>query len=178
MERFVYWPVDSPAVTQEWGRRPEYYSKFGLPKGHEGIDLRCPTGHNVYSATDGVVVQVGWRKPGHAYGHMVEVETVRPDGSAYRLIYAHGLEGGAKVSVGDKVAIAQLIMLGDNTGNSSWSHLHFTVKKLARGKAPQVPAGLDESDYYIMRNGDILINPALLMFTHRETRELFFNKED
>jgi murein DD-endopeptidase MepM/ murein hydrolase activator NlpD len=124
----LVWPTDYKVFTQKFGQRPEYYSKFGLP-GHEGVDIRCPTGTNVYSCADGAVTQVGWRTPNHAYGYSVRTRHKRVDGE-YELIYAHLVDGSAKVNVGDAVKAGQLIALGDNTGNSSAAHLHLSLKKI------------------------------------------------
>ena len=38
----MYWPTDYGTLTQEFGARPEYYGRFGLP-GHEGLDFRANT---------------------------------------------------------------------------------------------------------------------------------------
>jgi len=124
----LVWPSDFKVYTQKFGQRPEFYSKFGLP-GHEGVDIRAPTGSNVYAAADGVVTLVGWRKAGHPYGYSIRIRHKRIDGE-YETIYAHLDEGSGKVNVGDTVKAGQLIGLGDNTGNSSASHLHLSLKKI------------------------------------------------
>ena len=122
------WPTDYKVYTQKFGERPEFYSKFGLP-GHEGVDIRCPTGTNVYACADGLVSQIGWRTANHPYGYSVRVRHKRADGE-YETVYAHLVDGSAKVKEGDTVTAGQIIALGDNTGNSSASHLHLSLKKI------------------------------------------------
>ncbi|MGH2594118.1 MAG: M23 family metallopeptidase [Anaerolineae bacterium] len=124
----LVWPTDHKVYTQKFGMRPEFYSQFGLP-GHEGVDIRAPTGSNIYACADGVVTQVGWRRPDHPYGYAVRIYHKRSNG-LYETIYAHLVDGSAKVKEGETVTAGQLIGLGDNTGNSSASHLHLSLKKI------------------------------------------------
>jgi len=124
----LVWPTDIKVYTQKFGERPEFYSQFGLP-GHEGVDIRAPSGSNVYACADGVVTQAGWRKPNHPYGYSIRMRHKRIDGE-YETIYAHLVDGSSKVNVGDRVKAGQLIAFGDNTGNSSASHLHLSLKKI------------------------------------------------
>lgn len=124
----LVWPTDFKVFTQKFGQRPEYYRKFGLP-GHEGVDIRAPTGSNVYACAEGVVTLAGWRSPNHPYGYSIRTRHKRVDGE-YEMIYAHLVEDSAKVNVGDVVKAGQLIAFGDNTGNSSASHLHLSLKKI------------------------------------------------
>ncbi|HEY4688501.1 MAG TPA: M23 family metallopeptidase [Anaerolineae bacterium] len=124
----LVWPTDFKVYTQKFGERPEYYGKFGLP-GHEGVDVRAPTGSNVYACADGIVTLAGWRSPNHPYGYSVRIQHKRSDGM-YETIYAHLTDGSAKVKQGDAVTAGQLIALADNTGNSSAAHLHLSLKKI------------------------------------------------
>jgi murein DD-endopeptidase MepM/ murein hydrolase activator NlpD len=151
--------------------RPEFYSKFDLP-GHEGVDIRAPSGSNIYACATGVVklVAVNWR-PGqagrtamHPYGYHVRLRHKRMDGE-YETIYAHLTEGSAKVKEGEHVMAGQLIALADNTGNSSANHLHLSLKKIkpAGKKAAEPPAGLKLNQYILMGDGNILIDPALYL---------------
>jgi len=124
----LVWPTDFKVYTQKFGARPEFYGKFGLP-GHEGVDIRAPTGANVYACAEGVVALVGWRKAGHPYGYSVRLRHKRSDGE-YETVYAHLQEGSAMVKEGDMVNARQPIALADNTGNSSAAHLHLSLKKI------------------------------------------------
>lgn len=132
----LVWPSEYRVYTQRFGARPEYYGKFNMHDlvwphgdGHEGVDIRAPSGSKIYACADGVVSQVGWRKPGHAYGYGVRILHTRSDGE-FETIYAHLTEGSAKVKVGERVKAGQLIALADNTGNSGATHLHLSLRKV------------------------------------------------
>lgn len=130
------WPTEFGVITQRFLERPEFYGQFkytgidgktyALP-GHEGLDIRAPQGSRVFACADGTVTQV--RRDGNVdkkafpYGNQVRIQHAE----GYETIYAHLEE--ARVEVGNQVRAGDLIGLADNTGNSSSSHLHLTVKK-------------------------------------------------
>lgn len=120
------WPTQFGNITQAFGARPEIYNKFGLP-GHEGLDFMAPLGSEIYTVADGIVSDV--RLDGNIspmqfpYGNQVRIQ--HDDG--YETIYAH-LDQVVVVR-GQFVRAGQLIALADNTGHSSGSHLHLTLKK-------------------------------------------------
>lgn len=120
------WPTEFDKITQEFGARPEYYQKFGLP-GHEGLDFRAPEGSEIYAVADGFVSRVSLdgnsdpnKKP---YGNQVRVQ----HGNGFTSVYAHLSK--AVVVEGQAVRAGQLIGLGGNTGSSFGAHLHLTLKK-------------------------------------------------
>lgn len=120
--RFEAWPVAGVAhvITQAFGVNPQNYDQFGLP-GHEGLDLRAPTGAKIVSVASGVVSGV-YDAGNKGYGRNVRVD--HQDG--WQTIYAH-LQAAAVVA-GEHVKAEQLLGYADNTGNSSGSHLHLTLK--------------------------------------------------
>ena len=130
--RFECWPVGDtqPAanqITQWFGANPDQYEGFGLP-GHEGVDLRAAHGAPILCVADGVVKVINEsrrsaREGGHNYGVHVRVE--HRDG--YETIYAHF--DRHIVQVGQQVRAGERLGFADNTGNSSGSHLHLTLKK-------------------------------------------------
>jgi len=102
------------------------------PDGHTGIDYPCPSGTPVKAVTSGTVLHVGWFggsyadnpywiAPGFA-GFCYVV-----DHGDFVGIYAHCLEGGARVNVGQRVSEGQVLGLSGNTGGSTGDHLHFEV---------------------------------------------------
>lgn len=106
--------------------------KFGnyQPDGHTGTDYPCPVGTPVRAVTAGRVVHVGrfagsyldngyWIAP--AFAGFVYVV----DHGWFFGIYAHCMDGGARVKVGDEVAEGQVLGLSGNTGASTGAHLHF-----------------------------------------------------
>ena len=126
----LVWPTDYRFVTQKFGARPEYYARFSLA-GHEGVDIRAPSGSNVYACADGVVTMASWHPTikNHAYGVQIRVRHDIADGS-FETMYAHLLEGSLKVRVGQEVKAGQLIALADTTGNAGAAHLHLSLRKV------------------------------------------------
>jgi hypothetical protein len=120
--RFTHWPADSHVRTQAWGNNPAYYGQFGLP-GHEGADLKAPTGSPIFAVADGVVSQVN-PTDNHNYGIFVRVNHTQ----SYQTTYAH-LQRTA-VTLNQQVAGGQIVGYADNTGNSQGSHLHLTLKRI------------------------------------------------
>jgi len=122
----IHWPTQFGVITQEFGKRPEFYKKFGLP-GHEGIDFQATEGSEIYAAADGFVSQVrldGNTDPSHKpYGNQVRIQHEE----GYTSVYAHLSQ--VVVTQGQGIKAGQLIGLGGNTGNSFGAHLHFTLKK-------------------------------------------------
>lgn len=120
---FIYYPnTRTFAINQKFGANPDTYGKYGLP-GHEGVDLYAPHGSKIFSVADGEVYDLHAIDKGHAYG--IHVRVRHADG--YRTVYAH--LDSVSVVVGDKVKAGDLLGIADNTGNSSGSHLHLTMKK-------------------------------------------------
>lgn len=120
------WPTEFNRITQEFGVRPEFYQKFGLP-GHEGLDFKAPEGSEVYAVADGFVSRVsldGNSNPNkRPYGNQVRVQ----HGNGFTSVYAH--LSSVVVIEGQAVRAGQLIGLGGNSGNSFGAHLHLTLKK-------------------------------------------------
>lgn len=99
---------------------------FGAPRSggrqHEGQDIFAPRGTPVYSATEGVVVRMGYGQLGGNY-----VYVLGPGGRRY--YYAH-LDAYAKgLEEGDEVTTSTVLGYVGNTGNARTTppHLHFGV---------------------------------------------------
>lgn len=120
--QFEVWPTEYRVITQHFGSNPHYYRQFGLP-GHEGVDLRAPSGSKIFCVAPGRVYVVQNNPKGHNYGIHVRVQHA----GGYVTTYAHLQE--AFVGVGDDVQAGSVLGLADNTGNSFGSHLHLTLKK-------------------------------------------------
>ncbi len=120
----VSWPVEALAINQWFGENPQNYEQFGLP-GHEGLDLRAPTGSPIFAVADGRVIRAEGNPNVSAYGVHVRLE--HQDGE-WRTIYAH-MERFT-VAVDQIVRAGDVIVYADNTGNSFGSHLHFGVKHI------------------------------------------------
>jgi len=176
MKPFLMWPTEYGVVTQKWMSRPQFYSQFGLP-GHEGLDLRAPRGSKIFSPVDGIVSEIGWRRPKHAYGYATRVQFDLDDGK-YEVVLAHGLEDSVYVAKGDVVKRGDTLMLADSTGNSSADHLHITFKKLVvGGKAPKIPKWASPLDYIVLSSGEVLFNPQPWLLSYEESQQILNPKE-
>ncbi|MEE9117832.1 MAG: M23 family metallopeptidase [Calditrichia bacterium] len=122
---------DKFPVTQGYGERPEFYKKIGIKYGiplkyHDGIDIGTPLNTPIYSPIDG---KVNFKNDPDGYGKYV-VMTGLPYNKAgdYRECLMAHLSGfcgidGEEVRAGDQVGIS------GNSGNSSGSHLHFSIRR-------------------------------------------------
>lgn len=107
------WPLDRVHITS-------YFGKRGQEGFHEGIDLKAPTGTNVYAVDAGKVIYAGNRIGG--YGKMV---VIRHKGGLAS-VYAHN--SSIRVRTGESVSQGEKIAVSGNTGRSSGPHLHFEVR--------------------------------------------------
>jgi hypothetical protein len=122
----LHWPTKDGVLTQGFGERPEYYSRFGLP-GHDGVDFHAPEGTKVYACADGLIVDSMSEEQAEPvnkpYGNYVRID----HGDGYFTIYAH-LSRLVAVK-GQNIRAGELIGLSGNTGNSQGAHLHLALKK-------------------------------------------------
>ncbi len=134
-----HWPTDIHYITRDYGARPDVY-RGQIPRrlyhprhwhdGHEGGDFRTGVDGPVYAIAPGKVYQVGWRKPGHAYGFAMRIEhEIEIAGKPQRIwsVYAHLKQRGNLFSVGDIVKGGQHIATAGETGSASGVHLHLTL---------------------------------------------------
>lgn len=97
---------------------------------HRGLDLRSSYSvwsDELVSALDGVVTHVGYEETLPVYGYQVIIEGLH-NNDTITLRYAHLVENGAYVQVGQTVKAGDKIGKPDNTGTSTGDHLHFGVK--------------------------------------------------
>ena len=110
-------------ISQKFGENPDIYAWLGI-QGHNGLDIPYADGTEVYASHDGVIEFAGadsYTNGPAGLGIVLKTQD-------YKTIYWHLLE--FKVSPGQQVKQGQLIALGDNTGFSTSSHLHFGLKLL------------------------------------------------
>ena len=112
----------------------EYIQLVGKQSFHTGIDLAGEWHTNIMSVLDGKVVSAGVQG---AYGNCVKIEHQYKDETIYSL-YAHLAE--IKVYEGQDVKQGNVIgtqggdpVRDNNPGTSTGSHLHFEIRKSARG---------------------------------------------
>ncbi len=122
----LLWPVDSPFITQGFGRT-DFAATVGdvyNGGGHNGIDLRASPGTRVLAAEAGAVKDAGNTDkicPGGSYGNWIIVEHQNNLSTLYAHLSSVALARGSAVSRGD------IIGYSGNTGYSTGPHLHFTV---------------------------------------------------
>lgn len=127
-------PIEPFELTQGFGGNPEAYVRFGL-KGHNGWDFKTkfpdtPQGFRyIFSSWKSQFYSQG-NEGNDGFGLYFEV--IIQLYNTYKLTYAHckSIEHFENKNEGETMAIS------DNTGNSTGSHLHLTVKrgKLQSGK--------------------------------------------
>ncbi|MCS6588213.1 M23 family metallopeptidase [Curtobacterium flaccumfaciens] len=106
-------------IVSPYGNR--VHPVTGVVTFHEGVDLRaaCNTGN--YAASAGTV---DYAKEYAGYGNYVRID----HGNGIKSAYGHIVDGGIRVSVGQKVTAGQLIGLVGSTGVSTGCHIHFEIR--------------------------------------------------
>ncbi|MCT4543528.1 MAG: peptidoglycan DD-metalloendopeptidase family protein [Vallitalea sp.] len=121
MENNFSFPLKSKyVITSEFGERIHPITK--KKSFHYGIDLACPSGTNVYTATTGTVKEIVINHS--VYGNMVVVESFS---SEHYIVYAHLRDIGVlenQAVTGGKTLIGHV----GSTGMSTGPHLHFEVR--------------------------------------------------
>ncbi len=85
---------------------------------HNGIDMACPTGTNIYPTMGGQVTTSGWSD---IYGNYVIIQ--HPN--KYKSLYGHMSKRNVKA--GDWVDVNTVIGKVGSTGMSTGPHLHFVI---------------------------------------------------
>jgi murein DD-endopeptidase MepM/ murein hydrolase activator NlpD len=111
-------PVAGP-ITSPFGPRPDH-PVAGTRDFHAGTDLGAACGTPIHAATAGTVVEA---KPDGSYGNWVLIE----HGDGIQTGYAHIMNGGTEVTVGQNVEAGQEIARVGATGAATGCHLHFEV---------------------------------------------------
>lgn len=141
-------PVDA-AISQHFGDNPTrdlpadswLIQTFGnyQPDGHTGEDYAVPVGTPIRAVTSGTVLHVGyyagsyadnpeWISPNFAgWCYVINHDPAPGFPNGFIGIYAHGQDGGNRVTVGQRVTEGQVIGLSGNTGGSTGPHLHFEI---------------------------------------------------
>jgi len=115
-------PLAPGTYTLTSGYGPRVSPTGGSGNFHGGLDFGAPSGTPIYAAADGTVTSAGYNNGG--FGNLVIVHTA-PNLDTY---YAHQVQGGIKVAVGDVVTAGQQIGAVGTTGDSTGNHLHFEVR--------------------------------------------------
>ncbi len=146
-------------ITQKFGENPAAYAKFGL-KGHNGIDIGCPTGTSLVAPISGKVLEATNDPTG--YGLYVKIENAQGG-----CLLGHCLQ--ILVSVGDQVSQGQKVAISDNTGNSTGSHTHFGYYPIPRDRNNGYAGYIDQ---ILLITNDGTINQPTPDMTDDEKRAL------
>jgi hypothetical protein len=126
-EGFLYLPITrTPVITVGFCG---YRTLSGACHGGIDYDVR-DDGDGIIAAAEGVIEAIsdGWsntrRQNKRVYGNYVQIR--HPNG--YLTIYGHLKSGSLLVRVGDRVRVGSPLGVGDNSGWSTGSHLHFEVR--------------------------------------------------
>ncbi len=121
-------PLRELTVTSSYGYRDHPFTgKWEL---HTGTDFRAPTGTEIRTCGDGMILSTGELED---YGKYIIIQ----HRNKYTSLYGH--LSRILVNVGDKVAEGDVIALSGNTGMSTGPHLHFEIRK---NGLPQNPENL------------------------------------
>ena len=94
---------------------------YGTVRLHAGVDLAPGCGAPIYAAYPGTVVYAG---PNGTFGNYVKID----HGGGVTTGYAHIVNGGIGVSLGQAVSAGTRIASVGSTGGSTGCHLHFEVR--------------------------------------------------
>ena len=130
-ELAMYFRISEPLkefkISQLFGANlVDFYKTLGID-GHNGLDLRAPTGTPVYAVNDGEILAYADISGGIAVELFTAPIKIEGVDVRLRIIYYHLLR--YLVKTGDKVKKGQNIALADNTGRyTTGAHLHLGVK--------------------------------------------------
>ena len=101
-------------------------SGFGMRGGrmHQGADIFPGYGTPIHAIAAGVVIETS---SGGDYGNQVTLEHVI-NGQMVVSRYAHMAPGTMAVSIGQQVAVGQVLGAVGETGNAQGAHLHFEIR--------------------------------------------------
>jgi murein DD-endopeptidase MepM/ murein hydrolase activator NlpD len=107
-------------ITSPFGYRINPFTR--IYAFHAGTDIGANCGSPIFAAHGGTVVYAGPKGPS---GNFVLID----NGNGVTSSYAHILNGGIRVSIGQPVGPGQPIALVGSTGNSTGCHLHYEVRQ-------------------------------------------------
>ena len=107
-------------ITQTYGYHVNHID--GTDPFHHGVDLGNPCNAPIFAAHSGTVIMAG------PYGTLGNYLRIQNDGGTYQTGYAHIINGGMYVGVGDHVDVGQNIArVGMTGGVATGCHLHYEV---------------------------------------------------
>ncbi|MBP7902020.1 MAG: M23 family metallopeptidase [Spirochaetes bacterium] len=105
-------------ITSSFGIRRNPFN--GKKEFHNGVDIGCPIGTHIKSASDGKIIFSGTKD---GYGNMIVIE----HSDKMITVYAH--LDSILIASGDGVKRGELIAFSGATGTVTGPHLHFEIRK-------------------------------------------------
>jgi murein DD-endopeptidase MepM/ murein hydrolase activator NlpD len=112
----IFKPIENSIITSQFGTRKHPHSNKIIH--HCGLDLASKKGSNIYSAADGVVIEVSRSR---GYGNNILIKHT----NNIKTRYAHLSKFNVKE--GEKVILGQSVGIQGSSGTSTGHHLHFEV---------------------------------------------------
>lgn len=157
-----YWNENGESMRKAFLKAPLSYTRISSGfsysrrhpvtrkvRAHTGIDYAAPSGTEVMSIGDGVVVFKGFKTQ---EGNMVKIK----HNSVYTSAYLHLSKYAKNLKVGDRVSQGQVIGYVGSTGYSTGPHLDFRIWKngtpinpLKMESPPANPIAEDKKDDFI-----------------------------
>lgn len=98
---------------------------------HDGLDLVGIDSKEIHSTVNGVVEFAGWENSNnHSQGFGQYVKII-DNKTGYGFYFGH--LSTIKVKIGQSVKITDVIGIEGNTGNSTGSHCHYSIRKNGKG---------------------------------------------
>lgn len=136
MKFTLKYPIVPATINQKFGEGKDYYKKnLGLD-GHPGWDFQAKDGQPVYASHDGIVTFVGYDGAG-GLGVVIRTKDKYEYGAGdvyFKTVYWHLKTGSVVVKVDQDIKCGDLIGGADNTGLSTGTHLHFSIKPVYQGE--------------------------------------------
>lgn len=118
-------PIKSSRVFQKFGENKlSFYKEYGM-LGHNGYDIPCPTGEEIRFEVKDCRGRVYKKVLDNSGGLGLDIITDDEDG-IFKHRYWHLKD--FSVEVGQTVETGDLLGHADNTGRSTGSHLHWSLK--------------------------------------------------
>lgn len=155
-------------VTQGFGGNAAAYARFGLA-GHNGIDIGCWTGTEIYAPEDCYVLEVTSDPLG--YGLTVYLMAA----SNYGWRYGH--MSRIDVRQGIDIPRGSLLGLSGNTGNSSGPHLHIGVRPPNADRGNGYGGYIDPTPRLIELQDEPQEDPAMIAALEAQVAEISADRD-
>lgn len=120
--------VDGGGLNAGFGSRGYSMGGNGNPR-HDGIDILAQNGAAIRAASDGRIVDLGWRGN---YGRFILVR----HSDQIETAYAHLSNYAERMAIGQNVRRGEVIGYVGTSGNATGPHLHFEVRRQGRAVDP------------------------------------------